>query len=149
MSTIKENISSAENELLSKIQLNNFENIILALTFYKLLSDQEVKFAKDNKFSDKDIESLEEDESEPQLMHFMQYNLGYFIAHKNLFSTWIALSSDFDISHIRDALHAFSRLNNSYAHTFDNLQINLSELGDTAAEQTNTVRKLIWSIQEK
>jgi type I restriction enzyme M protein len=147
MTSVKENISSAANEMLTKIKLNNFENIILALTFYKLLSDQLVQFAKDNNFSDQHIESLDEDEQ--QLMNFMKYNLSYFIGHKNLFSTWIALGSDFDISHVRDALHAFSRLNPNHTNIFENLQGSLCELGDTASEQTKTISKLIWSIQEK
>ena len=37
-------------------------------------------------------------------------NVGYFIAYKDLFSTWLTMGKDFDVSNVTDALSAFSRL---------------------------------------
>ena len=35
--------------------------------------------------------------------------LGYFISYENLFSTWLEMKNDFNVSNVRDALSAFER----------------------------------------
>ena len=42
-------------------------------------------------------------------LKWVQENIGYF-AYKDLFSTWLSMGKDFDVSNVRDALSAFSRL---------------------------------------
>ena len=94
-----------------------------------------MRFAKNGDFSDEDIKLLTEDDSET--VEHIKSNIGYFIAYKDLFSTWIKMGKDFDVSNVRDALSAFSRLI-SPAHKkifdgiFDTLQTGLSKLGDSA-----------------
>lgn len=60
-------------------------------------------------YTEKDIEQyVNEDDSET--VANAQQSLGYFIAYKDLFSTWISLGSDFSIDNVRTALSSFSRL---------------------------------------
>lgn len=50
----------------------------------------------------------------------MQENIGYFIGYKDLFSTWLSMGKNFDVSNVRDALSAFSRLiSNTHKKMFD------------------------------
>lgn len=93
---------------------------------------------------------MEEDE---ETVKFIQDGIGYFISYKDLFSSWISMGKDFDISNVRDALSAFSRLiNKSYKKVFDGvfdtLQTGLSKLGESAAAQTKSVSELIQLIKD-
>ncbi len=92
----------------SKIEANEYKDYILGFIFYKYLSDQLVQYAKKQGMSDADIALLSEDDAETA--DYIRKDLGYFIAYDNLFSTWLAKGSDFDVSNVRDALSAFERL---------------------------------------
>ena len=92
----------------SKIEANEYKDYILGFIFFKYLSDQEIKFLKENDFDDGAIRNL--DESEQETVDYVRQNIGYFISYNNLFSTWISMGKDFDISNVRDALSAFDRL---------------------------------------
>ncbi|OHD76789.1 MAG: type I restriction-modification system subunit M, partial [Spirochaetes bacterium RIFOXYB1_FULL_32_8] len=106
---------------------------------------------KKEDFTDEDIKALSEEDAET--LDHIKNNIGYFIAHKDLFSTWIKMGKDFDVSNVRDALSAFSRLI-SPAHkklfdgVFDTLQTGLSKLGDSAASQTKAISELIHLIKD-
>src|SRR6185312_7262436 len=103
-------IWESANQMRSKIEANEYKDYILGFIFYKYLSEYEIKFAKKEKFTEEDIKQLSEDE--PETVDYLKENIGYFIAYKDLFSTWIAKGSDFEVSDVRDALSAFSRLFN-------------------------------------
>ena len=92
----------------SKIEANEYKDYILGFIFYKYLSDQEIKFLKENDFYDVDIKDLREDDID--ILEYVQKNIGYFISYENLFSKWISKGRDFDVSDVRDALSAFNRL---------------------------------------
>ena len=131
-------IWESANQMRSKIEANEYKDYILGFIFYKYLSDKLVRFAKSEGFSDDDVRSLAEDDKET-VDHF-KGNLGYFLAYPHLFSTWIDQKSDFDVSHVRDALSAFSRLihphhKRLFEGIFKTLETGLSKLGDTAARQ--------------
>ena len=96
--------------MLSKIETNEYKDYILGFIFYKFLSDKEEKILKDNDFTEKDIKNLTEDDS--GTVKFVQDKIGYFIAYKDLFSTWLAKGSDFSVSDVSDALSTFTRLIN-------------------------------------
>ena len=143
-------IWEAANKMRSKIEANEYKDYILGFIFYKFLSDKEIKFLKENDFDNEDIRSLSEDNSED--VKYIQKNVGYFIAHGDLFSTWIELGKDFDVSNVRDALSAFTRnINPSHKKVFekifDTLQSGLSKLGDSASSQTKAIRDLIQLIK--
>lgn len=96
--------------MLSKIETNEYKDYILGFIFYKFLSDKEEKILKDSDFTENDIKNLTEDDSET--VKFVQDKIGYFIAYKDLFSTWLAKGSDFSVSDVSDALSAFKQLIN-------------------------------------
>src|SRR5690554_5850785 len=63
------------------------------------------------------------------------------------------MGNDFDVSNVRDALSAFSRLispghKKLFDGIFDTLQTGLSKLGDTAASQTKAIKDLIHLIKD-
>ncbi len=144
-------IWESANQMRSKIEANEYKDYILGFIFYKYVSDKQVEFAKREEFTDEDIRGLSEDDTET--VEYIQRNVGYFIAHEHLFSTWIEKGSDFDVSNVRDALSAFSRLIDSkYKRLFENifktLETGLSKLGENAAKQTKAISGLINLIKE-
>jgi len=132
-------IWESANQMRSKIEANEYKDYILGFIFYKYLSDKLVGFAKSQDFSAEDLHALSEDDLET--VDHIKSNIGYFIAYQHLFSTWIEHKGDFDVSHVRDALSAFSRLihpnqKRLFEGIFKTLETGLSKLGDTAARQT-------------
>ena len=144
-------IWASANKLRSKIEANEYKDYILGFIFYKFLSDKEVKYLKLLGYTDDDINTVTEEDSET--VENVQKNIGYFISYENLFSTWIEMKDDFDVSNVRDALSAFSRLiNPSHKKVFDKifetLQTGLSKLGESAASQTKAISDLIHLIKD-
>ncbi|RYE27480.1 MAG: type I restriction-modification system subunit M [Sphingobacteriaceae bacterium] len=144
-------IWESANQMRSKIEANEYKDYILGFIFYKYLSEYEIKFAKKEGFTQEDIKQLSEEDIEV-VGHFKE-NIGYFIGYKDLFSTWLDKGSDFEVSNVRDALSAFSRLFNPtykklFDGIFDTLQTGLSKLGDTAALQTKAISELIHVIKD-
>lgn len=144
-------IWESANKMRSKIEANEYKDYILGFIFYKYLSDQEVKFLKENDFAEDDIKAVSEED--PETVEYIQQNIGYFIAYENLFSTWLELGRDFDVSNVRDALSAFSRLiHNSHKKVFENvfrtLETGLSKLGDSSGTQTKAISGLLQLIKE-
>ncbi len=144
-------IWESANQMRSKIEANEYKDYILGFIFYKYLSEQQIAFAKQQGMSDADIANLNEDDQET--LKYIQKDLGYFISYDNLFSTWLAQGSDFDVSNVRDALSAFERLIHSnhkklFDGIFNTLQTGLSKLGESAAKQTKAIRDLLQLIKE-
>ena len=144
-------IWESANKMRSKIEANEYKDYILGFIFYKYLSDQEIKFLKENDFDDADIKDLREDEIET--LEYVQRNIGYFISYENLFSTWISKGRNFDVSDVRDALSAFNRLiypthKKVFDKVFDTLQTGLSKLGDSSNSQTKAISGLLQLIKD-
>ncbi len=111
-------IWESANKMRSKIEANEYKDYILGFIFYKFLSDKEIKYLKELGYTDEDIDTVTEEDHE--IVDNVQKNIGYFIAYENLFSTWLSMGSDFNVSNVRDALSAFSRLiNSSHKKVFD------------------------------
>lgn len=144
-------IWESANKMRSKIEASEYKDFILGFIFYKFLSDKEVKFLKDEGLSDEDINQLNEEDEEA--VEYIKKNLGYFISYNDLFSTWIKMGKDFDVSNVRDALSAFNRLINSnhkkvFEGIFNTLQTGLSKLGDNSSSQTKAISDLIQLIKD-
>ena len=145
-------IWESANKMRSKIEANDYKDYILGFVFYKFLSEKQSRFLQAEGFEAAELlELLNEENSE--LVKPIQDSLGYFIAHENLFATWIAKGRDFDVSNVRDALGAFARLispnhKKVYDNIFDTLQTGLSKLGDSAANQTRAISDLIKLIND-
>lgn len=144
-------IWESANQMRSKIEANEYKDYILGFIFYKYLCDKEEQFAISEGYTEEDLVNLSEEDSEA--VEYFKENIGYFISYDNLFSTWIRLGRDFDVSNVRDALSAFDRLI-SLAHKklfdgiFDTLQTGLSKLGESAPAQTKSISQLIHLIKD-
>lgn len=145
-------IWASANKMRSKIEANEYKDYILGFIFYKFLSDKEEELLKKNDWTDEDIKNeLTEDNIEDK--QFIQQTLGYFIAYKNLFSTWISPNSDFDASQVTDALLAFERNvyrthHKVFDKIFNTLQTGLSKLGDTNGARTKAILALLKLIKD-
>ena len=144
-------IWASANEMRSKIDASEYKDYILGFIFYKFLSDREEQFLLRNGFDRESMETVREDD--PETLSYVQNNLGYFIAYDDLYSTWLAKGSDFDVSDVRDALSAFSRLikpshRNVFDKIFDTLDTGLSKLGDTSGAQTKAIGALLQLIRD-
>lgn len=146
-------IWESANKMRSKIEANEYKDYILGFIFYKFLSDKEVDFLKKRGMSDAELQSLAE--SDRRTVDFCKANLGYFIAWKNLFSTWLErdAAKKFDISDVSTALSAFDRLISDnhkkvFEKIFDTLQLGLQKLGDTSGAQTKAVAGLLNLIKD-
>lgn len=134
------------------MEANEYKDYILGFIFYKFLSETELRFVLQEGMDEDSLpDELVEDDGE--VVGYLQSNVGYFIAYKHLFSTWISAGSDFNISDVRDALSAFERLihpryKKVFDGIFDTLQTGLSKLGDNASAQTKAVRDLIYLIDD-
>ena len=101
-------IWESANKMRSKIEANEYKDYILGFIFYKFLSDKEVHFMQHDGATLEEIRCLDEEDTET--VKYIQNKIGYFISYKDLFSTWLSMGKDFDVSNVRDALSAFSRL---------------------------------------
>ena len=144
-------IWESANKMRSKIEANEYKDYILGFIFYKFLSDREVDFLKKNDWEEEDFVELVEEDTET--VNQCRRSLGYFISYKNLFSTWLGMGKNFDVSNVTDALSAFDRLineshKNVFAGIFDTLQTGLSKLGETSNVRTKAISDLIQLIKD-
>ena len=144
-------IWESANKMRSKIEANDYKDYILGFIFYKYLSDKELKFLKEKGLSPEDIEALAEEDDET--VEYVRENIGYFISYKDLFTTWLNMGNDFDVSNVTDALSAFNRLINPshkkvFEGIFNTLQTGLSKLGDSAASRTKSISDLLYLIKD-
>ena len=145
-------IRESANKMRSKIEANEYKDYILGFIFYKFLSDKEIEFLKKDGYEETDIAS-EVHENNAPLVEYCQQKLGYFIAYDNLFSTWIAKGNSFTVDNVRVALSAFNRLisvthKKVFNKIFNTLETGLSKLGDSASNQTKSIRDLIQLIKD-
>lgn len=143
-------IWESANQMRSKIDANDYKDFILGFIFYKYLSESEVNLMKKEGFTDEQIKKM--NEKDVKYAEHVKNTLGYFISYENLFSTWLEMKNDFNVSNVRDALSAFERniddvYKNVYQNIFNTLQTGLSKLGDTAQSQTKSIRGLLKLIR--
>lgn len=151
-------IWKAANEMRSKIEANEYKDYILGFIFYKFLSENEERYFRKMGATVEEIAAIGENDAEAKTA---KRNIGYFIEHKNLFSTWIGMGSDFSIDNVITALNAFARLNYTiydpvkdktektiYNDILQTLDSGLSKLGENAQAQTKAVKKLIKIIDD-
>ena len=144
-------IWESANKMRSKIEANEYKDYILGFIFYKFLSNKELKTLENMCYPKERLNEITEDNT--RIVEMLQNTNGYFIEYKNLFSTWIEMKGDFNISNVRDALSAFTRLikkshKKVYDGIFNTLETGLSKLGDTTQSQTNAVKDLIYLIND-
>ena len=144
-------IWESANKMRSKIEANEYKDYILGFIFYKFLSDKEEEFLKKNDWEEKDFIELVEEDTET--VKQCRNNLGYFISYENLFSRWLSMGKEFNVSNVTGALSAFERLisdshKNVFDGIFDTLQTGLTKLGDTSNARTKAISDLIQLIKD-
>ena len=144
-------IWESANKMRSKIEASEYKDYILGFIFYKFLSEREENFLKRDGYEEADLNTVTEDDQD--VVDYLQTRIGYFISYDNLFSTWLKMKSDFDVSNVTDALSAFSRLiSDNYKRVFDGifqtLESGISKLGSSSKEQSKAVRDLIYLIND-
>lgn len=144
-------IWESANKMRSKIEASEYKDYILGFIFYKFLSEREENFLKKDGYEEEDLNTVTEDDQD--VVDYLQTRIGYFISYDNLFSTWLKMGSDFDVSNVTDALSAFSRLiSDNYKRVFDGifqtLESGISKLGSSTKEQSKAVRDLIYLIND-
>jgi type I restriction enzyme M protein len=145
-------IWESANRMRSKIEANEYKDYILGFIFYKYLSDKEEHWLLAREYTKEDIKEYVNEEDDETVRN-AQRSLGYFIAYKDMFSTWISMESDFSVDNVRTALSSFSRLiSESHKKVFDGifntLETGLSKLGENTRSQTKAVSDLIQLINE-
>ena len=145
-------IWASANRMRSKIEPNEYKDYILGFIFYKYLSDKEEQYLLSQDYAPNDIKKCV-NEDDKGTFDMTQKDLGYFIAYKDLFSTWIQLGSDFTVDNVRTALSSFTRLiypthKKVFAGIFNTLETGLSKLGENTNSQTKAVRDLVQLIDE-
>ncbi len=145
-------IWESANKMRSKIEANEYKDYILGFIFYKYLSDKELQFMKTQCENEEEIKQILSEEDRADIKH-IQSNIGYFISYDNLFSTWLNIGKDFNVSNVTDALSAFDRhIDRNYKKVFDGifdtLDQGLSKLGETAGKQTKAISDLIHLIRD-
>lgn len=139
------------NELRGKVPAATYKDYMLGFLFYKYLSDREENYLIKNLGYEKDeLHEVKEDDEQPK-KNCMD-NLGYFIAYKNLFSTWINLGVDFSVENVTVALSAFERhISPAYKKVFSNIFATLSsritDLGSTDPERTKNAGEIIKLVK--
>ena len=144
-------IWQSANKMRSKIEANEYKDYILGFIFYKYLSETEVNWLVKQGFTEEDIAELSEEDADT--VKYVQNNIGYFIAYKDLYSTWLKKGRSFDVSDVTDALSAFDRLiSPTHKHVFNGifqtLQAGLSKLGDSSQSRTKAIMDLLQLIQD-
>lgn len=148
-------IWESANQMRSKIEANEYKDYILGFIFYKYLSDKEEQDLYNRGYDADNIKEYVNEEADDSYssMSSLKQDLGYFIAYKDLFSTWINMGSDFSVDNVRTGLSSFSR-NISPSHkklfegVFTTLETGLSKLGADTKSQTKAVSDLIQLINE-
>ena len=102
-------IWESANKMRSSIEANEYKDYILGFIFYKYLSEKEENWLLRRDYTPDDIREYV-NEDDPETVQSAQQSLGYFIAYKDLFSTWIGMGADFSVDNVRTALSSFSRL---------------------------------------
>ena len=144
-------IWESANNMRSKIEANEYKDYILGFIFYKFLSNKEINTLKQMGLEESKLSTITEENS--AVVSQLKQRIGYFISYENLFSTWVNMGADFDISNVRDGLSAFNRLispnhKKVFEGIFQTLETGLSKLGDTAKAQTKFARDLILLIND-
>ncbi|MGI5977384.1 MAG: type I restriction-modification system subunit M [Candidatus Limivicinus sp.] len=144
-------IWESANKMRSKIEANEYKDYILGFIFYKFLSEKEVKWLKANDFEDENIQALTEED--PETVEYVQNNIGYFIAYKDLYSTWLEMGKDFDVSNVTDAISAFNRLISPthkavFENIFQTLEVGLTKLGESSGARTKAISDLLQLIKD-
>lgn len=139
------------NDLRGKVAAATYKDYMLGFLFYKYLSDREENYLSQKLgYEKEELSEINEEDEQPK-KNCMD-NLGYFIAYKNWFSTWISLGPDFSIENVTTALSAFERFispahKKVYSNIFSTLSVRITDLGSTDPERTKNASEIIKLVK--
>ncbi|WP_029608415.1 type I restriction-modification system subunit M [Mycoplasma simbae] len=171
---IANKIWESANKLRSKIDANEYKNIVLGLLFYKFLCQKQEDFLvqnginkesmfllrdeehiKDFDFSQDDI-AFDSVEAVKTTIEGCRNDLGFFIKFEHLYQTWTNPKYNkefqFNAAIMNDAISSFdSSLTEDkkalYVRIFELFRDNIKQLGSNRDEQTQSLAKLIDILQ--
>ena len=136
------------NDMRGSISAVEYKDIILGFIFYRFVSENEVSYLKKQDWT-MEIMAEELTEEDSETVKQCKDHLGYFIAYKDLFSTWKDHTATFTVSDVTDALNAFVRnIGNNPNHQklfneiFKSLSEKLSKMG-SISNQTSHIKNII------
>lgn len=127
------------NEMRGKIEAGNYKDFILGLLFYKFLSENEVKYLKDN------LGASKEDLAAEDVKTYLIDNFGYYIPEENLFSSMMGKDKGMNIGSLSAALSNFNLVtleNPLFSNIFRSLNAGLMSLGENDATRSQMIVKL-------
>lgn len=152
------------NDLRGTMDSTEFRNYILGTIFYRYLSERTEMYMDDLLKDEGGIryaEAYANEEYRPIVEQWSIEHLGYVIKPKNLFGNLVRKilkpEGDADRFSIEDYERAISELTGSttgqkseeaFSHLFDDMRLQDSHLGDTVAERTDKIGKVIVRISE-
>lgn len=136
------------NDMRGSISAVEYKDIILGFIFYRFVSENEVSYLKKQDWT-MEIMAEELTEEDSETVQQCKDHLGYFIAYKDLFSTWKDHTATFTVSDVTDALNAFVRNIGSnpdhqklFNEIFKSLSEKLSKMG-SISNQTSHIKNII------
>lgn len=136
------------NDMRGSISAVEYKDIILGFIFYRFVSENEVSYLKKQDWT-MEIMAEELTEKDSKTVQQCKDHLGYFIAYKDLFSTWKDHTATFTVSDVTDALNAFVRNIGSnpdhqklFNEIFKSLSEKLSKMG-SISNQTSHIKNII------
>lgn len=147
-------IWATANVLRKNIKASEYKDYILGFMFYKYLSDNEIKFIKDNGGT---IDDLKQVATEDDINYFRD-RIGYFIAYDDLFSSWQTLGQKLGAQTVTEAIdrfyqslsgesarvfYVYNQEVDRHSGVFNALDTGLSKLGENLGSRDKAVRDII------
>ena len=131
------------DKLRSMIKANEYKDYIIGFMFYKFLSDKEEQFLEKNDATKEDLKSCDE-----KIIIMIQDELGYFIAHDDVFSSWVYKGVNLGTSDVSEALIRFNtqikpEYKKVYLNIFSTLSGGLSKFGENMGSRDKTIRDMV------
>lgn len=140
-------IWKAANKMRGALDANDYKDFILGFMFYKFLSEKEEQFFTRRKLP-REMFADYLDSDNNKAVNAAHKNLGYFIEHDDLFSTWVAHGDDLTVGHVVTGLNHFeNQITADYKHVFDGIfdsfSASMGKLGNDAGAQSKRLREII------
>lgn len=147
-------IWATANVLRKNIKASEYKDYILGFMFYKYLSDNEIKFIKDDGGTIDDLKQVTTEDD----INYLRDRIGYFIAYNDLFSSWQTLGQKLGAQTVTAAIERFYQgLSDKSARVFyvynqdvdrhsgvfNALDAGLSKLGENIGSRDKAVRDII------
>lgn len=145
-------IWNAANEMRGSLDANDYKDFILGFLFYKFLSDKQTEFFVARGLPE-EVMAEKLVEGDHPYSKAATANLGYYIAHDDLFSSWLTQGSELSAANVSEGLRRFdNNVAKGYKHLYDGIFESflgsIRKLGDNAATQARQLRRIMSEIKD-